>query len=344
MNSARERESRRLGLGMHVPEGRATLGFTLIELLVVIAVLGVLIAMITALATRATESQKIANTKNLMRTVEFAIDQFSTNDPLRLIYNNPRRLNGRTFGALPPYELRLPAQNPNHVTYVLEPNYDETHSPGNSPPTLSGRLWHNLGNGVNQESDWVQIEKNDPMNDDIRALSAYLAVFEPSGYAGIPSRSLKPLPVKSNLPFGEVVNASGKLNTLTPGNLSATEGTKQVLGIYDAFDVPLDYFIALRIEWRINPSTLTPGWVVMDRIPVLRSRGVDREVYDASQGKTSGRRAIYSRALPAPLAEVDKDGYLKLGKTQSGGWVRAVAGDGNKTYDGYGYRPEFDDP
>lgn len=333
-------------MGRDALASSARSAFTLIELLVVIAVLGVLIAMITALATRATESQKIANTRNLMRTVEFAIEQFSTNDPLRLIYNNPRRLTGRTFGSLPPYELRLPPKDDDHVSYVLEPNYDETHSPGTSPFTLAGRLWHNLGNGTNQESDWVQIEKNDPMNDDIRALSAYLAVFEPSGYAGIPSRSLKPLPLKSTLPLGvgEVVNASGKLGSITPGNLSATEGTKQVLGIYDAFDVPLDYFIALRIEWRINPSTLTAGWVVMDRIPVLRSRGVDREVYDANQGKTSGRKAIYSRALPAPLAEVDKDGYLKLGKTQSGGWVRAVAGDGNKTYDGYGYRPEFDDP
>ena len=71
---------------------------------------------------------------------------------------------------------------------------------------------------------------------------------------------------------------------------------------------------------------------VTDRVPVLRSRGVTKEVLGSP--KDEGERWIYSQPFPTPPADVDPDnGALNAQNTASNGWARARAqGDGDYTY------------
>jgi prepilin-type N-terminal cleavage/methylation domain-containing protein len=307
--------------------------FTIIELLVVIAVLGILITLIVTIASRAQYNQRVQNTRATMKNVELAIEQFATENPLRLLYDGR---SDRTFGPYPPYQVAgdVTQELPPTVAYLL----DQARPPDRD---RDGRLWHRLArdlgcpsDGVrNNYRDWVQMDEGSDFeraNDDIRALAAYLAVFSPGAFAQIPPSALQPLvrdPV--NLPVGEFVSTSGTARSGQTGDPNILTARRQILGIHDAWGVPLDYFLYVRIEFTSS------GYRVMDRVPVLRSLGIEREAYNllrkpgADPRPSDPRKWIFSREMPAPYAGFYEDsGQHNVNEfpgTTADGWVRAVA-------------------
>lgn len=352
--------------------------FSVIELLVVVAVIGLLITAIVVVAGPAIRAQKSANTRQTMQATLRAIEQFATENPLRSIYD---RKDAVQFGPFPPYQLhRWGGSRSNYeangapaadsVTLSLDDplltNAPRTVSAGEAPWAwsryrLSERLWRDIGGRKGNIRDWVSLGgSGDPQpnehdgNDDNRALMAYLKAFSPNSYNQVPQNALRPLNPKAP----DRIDPRG--SKLAVGQDGAT--WVDVLGIHDAWGVPLDYFLYVKLEWTTPPGG-DPSYRVVERIPVLRSRGVDREIYDltAREAKrddvplfTDPSRAIYSTALPQPFAHLkdydpfsppansancDNIGQVKLSapRAQSNGWLRAVA-----SWDDYGYRPEQD--
>jgi len=321
--------------------------FTIIELLVVIVVLAILVTLIVTVAGRAQYNQKVQNTRATMKNVELAIEQFATENPLRLLYDGK---TNRTFGPYPPYQVFGDTGQPPPpwtVAALLD---------GSGPGGRRGRLWHRLArdlgcpsDGVrNNYRDWVQMDEGSDFeraNDDIRALAAYLAVFSPGAFAQIPPSALQPLvrdPV--NLPVGEFVSTSGTARSGQTGDPNILTARRQILGIHDAWGVPLDYFLYVRIEFTSS------GYRVMDRVPVLRSLGIEREAYNllrkpgADPRPSDPRKWIFSREMPAPYAgffeDTGRHNANEYPGTQANGWVRAVAtGPSRWQADGNGWRP-----
>ncbi|MEW6197369.1 MAG: type II secretion system protein [Planctomycetota bacterium] len=301
--------------------------FTLIEVLIVIAVIGILIAVLGLVGSRVLRGQKVNLTLATMRGVKLAIDQFATEDPLGGIYN---RKAGPTFGPYPPYQLAGglgTSPTPTNVREAVE--LADPVQPG----TLLNRLWRDLGNRRGNVADWVQLNQQPAQthNNDIRALYTYLRVCSAGTLAQITPAALQPL--DPNTP--EFVNPRGS------GTTSGTTGVLDVLGIHDAWGVPLDYFLYVKLEWSLPPAGSgaalgTAQWRVVERVPVLRSRGIQREVYDnwlnagATGTPPDGRDTwIFSDAFPAPAAQVAwNNGTLPAGAASNAGWARAV-GEGD---------------
>ena len=317
--------------------------FTLIELLVVIVVIGVMAAILLAVGGHVIGGQKTATTQNTMRITRMAIDQFASEDPLAAQYDNPKLRNGswlvgRTFGPFPPYQLANTATGT--VGGSLEPF--NSLSTAMVPNNLSTRLAHDLAGSKSPSGgdlNWVnlQLDRNrpdpKPKNDDIRALYAYMAAYSPGVLEQIPETARAPLVPDTP----EFVNPTGA------GTNSTNPGLVDVLGIYDAWGVPLDYFLYVRLEWQALEGGGGAGWAVTDRVPVLRSRGVDREVADVD-GDTKGDW-LFSEPFPKPAANVTNQvtGALSYANSGSNGWARARAGSdtGNQnTWDTYDYVPE----
>lgn len=334
--------------------------FSIIELLVVVGVIGLLISAIVIVAGPAIHAQKSANTKQTMQTVLRAIDQFSAENPLRAIYDTK---DAATFGSLPPYQLHryggsvnsweTPSAAPgiDWMTRAVEdplaigvPSYPA----GWQKYRLAQRLWRDIGGGTKKIDDWVRFGgTGDPQpnegdsNDDNRGLVTYLKVFSPNLFNQIPQNALRPLNPKAP----DLVDPRG--SKIAPGGKDAT--WVDIPGIHDAWGVPLDYFMYVKMEWTTPPGGV-PGFRVVERVPVLRSRGVDREIYDtAVRSARSGglivtdrARSIYSSPIGRPFAQLKdgKKGEINSSMTprgQANGWLRAAA-----AWDDYGYLPDLD--
>lgn len=335
---------------------------TMIELMVVLAVISLLVGLIAVAAESAIYSARARNTRQLMANVELAIDVFKTEDPLRLVYDRPEL---STFGSLPPYQLANYRQDFPSVAYSIEPSYDDWDIDGNN--LLSDRLFVDLGNQQRAKRDWVRFggkrggrqPNEQDGNDDIRSLYAYLTAFTPGVLSNVPEWALKPL----NPDAPDMINTSGDGGN--PGDPDSR--WTDVLGLYDAWGVPLDYVQYVRLEWGIGRSRegngrFAPGYFVKERRAVLRSRGVDSEQYQAwldagGWNPASGAEAnvarydkpsnwIWSSELPRPwlpdAAGLDPEtGSMRdnPGGAPSG-WLRAVAYE--KDGPDYGYLPTDD--
>lgn len=295
--------------------------FTMVELLVVIVIIILLTGLIAGVATKAIENQRITVTNNTMRMIDLAIQQFVADSPLGTYYNN-RRTSRLSFGPYPPYRLAL-SDNSSHVGWAVEPD------PPGSGNVLAKRLGRDLANVTGGAvSNYVEIQSGG--DDDIRALYTYLRVYSPRALEQVPETARKPLRDQP-----EWVDVTG--GTSSEGDNARAE----VLGFYDAWGVPLDYFLNVRLEWgvRLDGST---GLVVRDRVPVLRSHGVSREIFDEYERTSDpsvldAKKAIYSQPFPSPKANVDPDTGLFSGGTSGNGWARAKAA-GKKDY--YKYIPQ----
>ncbi|MCK4341273.1 MAG: type II secretion system protein [Phycisphaerae bacterium] len=363
--------------GIHGRHGRAThqrnadrvlgrRGFTLIELLVVIVVIGLLIAAIALVGGKVFHSQKIKLTETIMKNTAMAIEQFAEENPLRAVYGlkegpGPDGSWGgfddacTTFGPYPPYQLAGNAIVLNSVPEVLEPNHPLFHNL--SPPfpsTLPLRLARDLSGKSSQNlQDWVWAIPVDDRDNDIRALYTYLSVYSPGVLSQVPPDRIKPL---ADTP--EYVNPTGA--GPAPGEFGST--WVDVFGIHDAWDVPLDYFLYVKLEWgRRADSDPNPGgvWRVVDRRPVLRSRGVTREAHEVWleewQGNLnapppdSAKTWLFSEAFPSPPANPRNVNFWRTGiidthATRQNGWARALGeGDlytvGGKDDQSFGYVP-----
>ncbi|MBU0637946.1 MAG: type II secretion system GspH family protein [Planctomycetes bacterium] len=322
-------------------DGRAA--FTLVELLVVIAVIGLLVVILVMVAGKVMQSHKVRATENIMRTIHAAIDQFASVDPLKSVYN---RRSGRTFGNFPPYQLAGDNGAVNSVAYSLEP-FTNTDWTKDAPRTLDWRLMRDLGNANGgQTPNWVNIETEpqfDRANDDIRALYTYLRLYASDAVSQVPEQARKELP--NNEPEGEYVNTRGA------GGAANAHRRTEVLGFYDAWGVPLDYFLHVKLERGIRANGVV-GWVVADRIPVLRSHGVPADVFEVQREAYTNdtkvfdrKKWVFSTPFPTPAAQVDATGTFTVSDPSGNGWVRAVAGvpgAGGYDVDDYGYIPDQD--
>lgn len=307
-------------------------GFTLIELLIVIVVIGLLIAAIFLVASSIHRNQKVKFTETTMRSLTMAIEQVATENPLKNVYDVKDQ---QTFGPYPPYMLDSYTGAPNNtsVQKVLEP----AASYGNYSYVLEDRLHRDLGNRQGNVTAWTQLATTGPQiqnesNDDIRALYTYLKVYSPALLSQVPESAVKPI-----LALGKLQYVNPKGTGPAPGQPGST--WLDVFGIYDAWGVPLDYFLYVKLEWAVLPNVSPPnniGWRVTDRVPVLRSHGISYDEYVAEGNGTDERdpdKWIFSEPFRSPPAAQSsqtfrKDGRLPGNPTTPGrdnGWARALA-------------------
>jgi prepilin-type N-terminal cleavage/methylation domain-containing protein len=300
--------------------GRPLQGFTLVEVLIVIVVISLLIAVIGLVGVKVVHHQKVALTEAIIRDVKMAIDRFAELDPLKNIYD---RKGNVTFGPYPPYMLA----NNGALTVggVLEPA-------GSLPQdyVLDNRFHRDLNN---REGDVTQFSAvRSDANDDIRALYGYLRVYVADAMSQIPQNAIKRLPLNPSDPAGapglaEYVNPAGT-GTNPPG-----DGAIDVLGLYDAWGVPLNYFLYVKLEWVSTLAFPNGQWQVTQRIPVLHSWGISAEEYQAELARTDAldpQLSIFSDPFPSPAAAgVDPvTGAINGAGAANAGWARALpAGD-----------------
>lgn len=348
--------------------------FTIIELMIVVVVIGLLITMVVGVGSTVVDSQRRIYTQQILANTETAVRFFETEAPLRNVYN---RRDGQTWGNLPPYPVHHALSGApdddelqEYVCYVMEPGgapgYEDSGTRwGNADAenNLSVRLTHDMGssNAENNTEDWVrfgwdggeQRNQNDG-NDDIRALYAYLDIFTPRALNAVPKGALKPLNPQARLSkdeeFHDYVNPGGrdiKGRLPDPGDPDPDTGFtpwREVFGIHDAWGVPLDYYIYAKVEWAVDTDG-EARYIVTDRIPVLRSRGITREQYDAWReiviDDPDAADALYNRteswivssAMPRPVADVvlNSDDQSFEGKLRNedppqrvNGWSRVI--------------------
>jgi prepilin-type N-terminal cleavage/methylation domain-containing protein len=312
--------------------GRPLRAFTLVEVLIVIVVISLLIAVIGLVGVKVLHGQKVALTEMTMRNVKIAIDRFAELDPLKNIYD---RKDHVTFGPYPPYTLAYAGTG---VAFYVD---------ANDPNDLGVRLTRDLSGDptIPEPNRYVDIQQGN-RNDDIRALYTYLVVYVPDTLGQIPQSAKKPLPERKGLP-PEMVNPAGS----GTGTGAPRDGPVDVLGIYDAWGVPLDYFLYVKLEWASTLAVPAGEWRVTQRIPVLRSWGISREEYDAEVGGTDALDPelwIFSDPFPSPAANHQNDafwqtGAFNLNQTSENGWARAIgAGDlatGSDRSHSFGYVP-----
>lgn len=313
------------------------------------AITALLITLVVTAASSALSTQKRANTEAVFKAVDLALDQFKTLDPLKMTYS---ARGNATFGPYPPYMLFGNRNDSTRrtVAAILNENY-----PANAPANLQERLLRDLGGQGQTASNWVRIadptNTNNPtrFDDDNRALAAYLNIYVPDAFAQIPQYALKPL---TNDPNGEFVSTSGRAG----GNLNdpnVQSAKTPLLGIHDAWGVPLDYMLAVRLEYAPDDTGFVRP-LVRERTPVLRSKGIERELYDAQPRSSTPQpgasaKWLFSRELATPgSAGIDNSNGAFRNPTPNevNGWLRPVAGWGtaaNQRED-YGYRPDQDKP
>lgn len=278
--------------------------------------------------------QKAKTTENTMRLITLAIDQFKQENPLRQLYDNPQfrspagELIGSTFGPYPPYQLAgagAPGslQSARYVPAILEPDHRLARGQSTTmqvPDTLARRLALDMSGAQNPNiSNYVKFAppppnpRDMPSHDDNRALYAYFAAFSPGVLEQIPDQAVEPLVPGT----AEFINPTGA------GFGQNEESRVDVFGFHDAWGVPFDYMLYVKLEQRAPRDGGQVRWMVVDRIPVLRSRGVEKEV--AEGGVESPDNWIFSQPLPLPLADVDPQRGILHGSGQEDfGWARAV--------------------
>ena len=125
-----------------------------------------------------------------------------------------------------------------------------------------------------------------------------------------------------------------------------------VFGIYDAWGVPFDYFLYVKLEMgppRPPCNTTNGDWYVADRKPVLRSRGITLDEYKA--GVVDADKFIFSEDFPLPEANgpytgpsdpvrltFRQQGVMTNTNTKANGWAR-VPGSGDLDPNSFGYVP-----
>ncbi len=324
-------------------------GFTIVELLVVVAVIGLLIGLIAVVGPTVLGQQRARLTDARMANILLAVEQFTAEDPLGRIYN---KKNGATFGALPPYQLAnadSSAQAARNVVFSFEPDNDDW----DDADELGNRLARDLGGDADSPRDRVSIDDQDVINHDNRALYAYLKVYGKGVLQNVDPGAIQPLASKgwlSTHPEGEWVSRSDT----SAGASNFQDLAQPVLGFVDGWGIPFDYFIAAKVDWALRPDPAgggsALGATIVDRRPMLRSRGVEREVYELNiqQQFSDPTKWIFSGGEPLakPWADVNEDGVLNAGGPEAAGWVRMVAaGDAYESTDdkdGYGYIPSQD--
>ncbi len=293
----------------------------MVELLVVIVVLGVLITMIVAVAGKVLRNQKVALTRSIQQSALMAIEQFATVDPLKSQYNTTQGLNVRpTFGPYPPYQLD-DVTGPATVVGVVEP--------APRPADLEARLTRDLFSA----SARIDLDdaREQAVNDDMRSLFTYLHTKAPASLSQVAERHLTRM------------STNTAEDIIVPGG-PAGDSAFDILGIHDGWGVPMDYMLYVKLaaeqdargNWR---------WVVVDRKPVLRSLGIDREQYDTMIAAMKAGSAypldpnewIFSEDLPSPEAGPKNNPGQRSAFWQSGslgpaasggaagGWARAVS-------------------
>lgn len=346
--SVRSSQRRRGMVPFRLVFQRAAGAFTLVELLVAILIIGLITTLVAAIASRGVYQQRKANTQAIMRGVTLAIEQFVMERPLHGKYGIRRvdTSGGQpvsiepTFGDFPPYQLDGPNTAGNlNVRGIVEQNY--LPGTGPRPVSLSRRLFEDLSPNpaTTSMANFVGLDTADAKpNDDIRALYTYLRVFSSGTLNQIPPSAIKRLRPQAS---PEWVNPTGNG---APPNSGPANGAVDVLGIHDAWGVPLDYMLYVKLErYPRDDATRPVGWRVVDRIPVLRSHGLSRDAYEAGAEHSGGD--LYSTPMSEPPADVDESGFLRnSNRSISGGWVRgrgAPALSGGEEED-YGFLPEHD--
>lgn len=305
--------------------------FSAVELLVAIFVISLLITLVVSVSSRGLEVQRRRNTAQIMSNVTLALEQFATLNPLESVYD---RRDGASFGPYPAYQMYYQGGYRSSLAGAVEP--------GSSPAfnSLARRIQFDI---ARDQASAVNIDADH--HDDNRALYAYLRAFDPEGLALIPEGSLKRLtPTRAT---AELVNTHGES---VGGSGNYPDGTFDVLGIHDGWGVPLDYALYVRVAWgrvRDNDGDWGAGWKVVERRPVLRSRGITREQFDAwidprgrrtpaeddpSIERQLEQSAIWSEPLPQPWASFVNANSGQLPGSPPGpanqptvsGWARLV--------------------
>ncbi len=302
-------------------------GFTMVELLVVIIVIGILIGLLVTVSTHVLGQQKISLTQALETSLLATIDEFAAANPLRRTYDQSD-VAKKTFGPYPPYQLAGYGASGDTVTNVLEPD-----PPDGSSTTLLKRLARDFLSDVDEHNDEDKLkisqDGNAAAHNANRALFAYLTTYARDSLSAFPPANIRPLPVEDpdDFPEGEFINT---------GDERDSANRTPVLGFYDAWGVPFEYLLYVKIE--LKPTGSGAGqWVVTDRRPVLMSRGVKPE--QIANGNAPADKWIWSSELPSPQAKVDEDGELPSSpEPTDGGWVRAVP----EHVTDIGYLPQWD--
>ncbi|MEP0847191.1 MAG: prepilin-type N-terminal cleavage/methylation domain-containing protein [Phycisphaerae bacterium] len=332
--------------------------FTLTELLIVIAVIGLLVGLIVTGVSAAVGAQKRAYTQQILRSTALAAERFAEDNPLRMVYD---KRDGATFGPYPPYQLdRNSVVNvrPNVARIVSGLTANSTPWAINVEQKLLFRLARDLlgytgGSPSAEEVSYTDMtDDNSPArrDDDNRALYTYLRALTPDAVAQVPANAIQPLtypkvlidPANQPPVLAEFVN-TGDLSVAAP-ELSRTE----ILGIHDAWGVPLDYMLYVKIEWDVNIA----AYRVTERRPAFRSRGVAREQYDLWLQDPAGTNALFnqpqnwlwSEPLPRPYLDIEDPlaGTIHAENPPSiaNGWSRAAAN--MHAADDYKYLPKHD--
>ncbi len=281
--------------------------FTLVELLVVIVVIGVLLSMVGLAGVQVLRLQKVTATKAIMRGTQMAIDQFAEENPLRYTYDTK---TNRSFGPYPPYAV-AGYPRAGKISGLLDPN---------GPIDLSLRFQDDFAIG----SGYVVNIDEDDENDDIRSLWTYLQVYVPGATAQIPEsakEAIRPRPPENQPNKRQALDDDAYVDTSR--GAGGAEARTPILGIHDAWGVPLDYFFYVKVEFGVRPDG-SLGWRITDRVPVLRSRGVSRDVYDLHADTQDDW--IFSSELPAPVSTaVDPRAGFVAGNAAGNGWAQVPA-------------------
>jgi len=307
--------------------------FTLIELLIVLVIIGLLIGLIAAVAAHVLAAQKEHVTKSVMQTIGTAIDQFATEDPLKLIYNRPK---DPTFGPYPPYVLHADGTDPISVAGALEPRTNPRQFPRwDSLEERFGRDFRNVtGRGQMPGTESIKLDSDIAARrpapaDDNRALYTYLRAYVPEGLNQLSERHIQKFPhAVGTFDEGEFVKRQDQSGGLLEF------GTLEVLGFRDAWGVPFDYFLYVKLDVGRDSSNNTK-LIVTKRVPVLRSLGISREQFDAlvadadnqwDRFKPNPESWILSSEMPAPAANIDHEtgGFRgDLTRNEGLGWAQA---------------------
>jgi type II secretory pathway pseudopilin PulG len=315
--------------------------FTLIELIVVIGVLILLAGLIIGGASHALRIQRIAATRAILNNLTTAISQFQAEAPLATTYNVR---GSTTFGTLPPYML-AGARQANHVADLIEPSATTT----NFNNRLGDRLTRDWGGTINDAPQYARIATETMNNsllgrdDDNRSLYIYLKTFSPGTISQVSDSYMKRL-VPADPQFRhDYFNPKGE-----GVNLAQQEDVLDVLAFHDSWGVPLDYVMFAKLGWNARANGGQGEYTIVERRGVIRSRGLDRESYDArvvsassnAQVQLHTSKEIWSEDLPQPFAFAQPgdpfatNGRITQTASRWAGWVRILGREhfGSDTY------------